>query len=86
MCSPIFIFFIELALKKNTLTPYIALGKTNPLEFPRYPASYSKIKGCKISVWSSLPSRQPERHSTLIQLKPALLLHFKLHIFTMKVR
>ena len=41
--------FVESALKKNNPTPYIALVKTNPQEFPRNPVSKSKIKGCKYS-------------------------------------
>ena len=30
-----FYIFVETALKKNTLTPYVALAKANPQEFPR---------------------------------------------------
>ena len=71
-----------MALKENALTPYIALGKTNPQEFPRNPSSLSKIKRCKILMWPSLSLRQPERCSVLIQLGPTLLLHLEaMHLY-----
>ena len=77
MYPPIFIFLLSQLQRKEALTPYITLGKTNHQEFPRNPVSLSKIERCKILIWPSLPSKQPKRHSMLIQLKPAFLLHFK---------
>ena len=70
-------------MKKNSPTTYIALGKTTLQEFPRIPVSLSKIRRCKILMWPSLPLRQCERHSMLIQFEPTPLLHFEaMHLYS----
>ena len=87
MYPPIFIFLLSQLQKKKALTPYIALGKTNPQEFPRNPANLSKIKGCKIFVAAPV-FLYDNLKDILCSLCLSLLIYFalKLLVFTPEVR